>query len=113
MLWQVLRNRQLDGFRFRRQCPLGNYVVDFFCPSAQLVIELDGETHDENRAAYDARRSDWLGEQKHLRVVRVSNQDVRQNLQGVYELIRQELRRAPPPDLPRSQKRSRGRNLGP
>ena len=110
MLWQILRNRQLDGFRFRRQCPVGDCIVDFFCPSAHLVIELDGETHDETRVADDARRSRWLSEQKHLRVLRIRNEDVCDNLEGVYELIRQALRRAPPPNLPRSQNCSRGRN---
>ena len=110
-LWQILRNRQLDGFRFRRQCAVGKYIVDFYCPAAHFVIELDGETHDDSRAAYDARRSAWLKQQKYLRVLRVANDDVRDNLDGVYDLILRELRRGPPPDLPRSRRRSRGRNL--
>ena len=58
-LWQHLRNRQLDGQRFRRQVPLAGYIVDFICPALKLVVELDGGQHVE-QAGYDARRTRTL-----------------------------------------------------
>ncbi len=55
VLWRELRGRQLDGLRFRRQHPVGRYVLDFFCPALRLAIEVDGRGH-ELRSATDARR---------------------------------------------------------
>lgn len=46
-LWKHLRNRQLEGIKFRRQYPLGRFIVDFYCPQAKLAIEIDGDTHAE------------------------------------------------------------------
>jgi very-short-patch-repair endonuclease len=62
LLWQHLRGRQLEQFRFRRQRPIGKYVVDFVCLEAKLVIELDGSQHVE-RLAYDDARTVFLSEQ--------------------------------------------------
>jgi very-short-patch-repair endonuclease len=90
-LWSILRNSQLDGYRFRRQHPVGDFIVDFFCPAARLVIEVDGDSH-EAQMAYDRRRSRWLAEQKDYRVLRISNLDVMSNLEGVYDLIKDALR---------------------
>jgi very-short-patch-repair endonuclease len=59
-LWSHLRRRQLDGWKFRRQAPIGDYIVDFVCLAARLVIELDGSTHDEKKFDYDQRRQAWL-----------------------------------------------------
>ena len=94
-LWSILRNRQLDGYRFRRQHPVGDFIVDFFCPAARLVIEVDGDSH-EDQMEYDRRRSRWLAAQKHYRVLRVSNLDVMSNLEGVYDLVLEALRAASP-----------------
>jgi len=107
-LWWILRKRQLDGYRFRRQHPIGDYIVDFCCPTVGLVIEVDGDPHAD-RIEYDDRRTRWL-EQQGYRVLRVGNHDVMTNLSGVYGLIEEWLRAPPPPDLPRSRRRSRGRN---
>lgn len=84
MLWAVLRNRQLDGAKFRRQATIGPYVVDFLCIEASLVIELDGGQHDETR---DGRRTEFL-EARGLAVTRFWNHEVIENLDGVAEAIR-------------------------
>lgn len=60
-LWALLRGRHLGGYRFRRQQPIGPYIVDFFCPSARLVVELDGSQHSKDEVlAYDAARGGFL-----------------------------------------------------
>ena len=96
LLWSILRDGQMDGHRFRRQHPIGDFIVDFFCPAARLVIEVDGDTHAE-QARYDRQCTRWLAAQKGLRVLRVSNLDVLTNLEGVYDLILEVLRAAAPP----------------
>jgi len=73
-LWNRLRQRQLAGARFRRQQPIGPYVVDFVCQELRLVIEVDGGQHVENAAA-DDERTHWL-EREGYRVVRFWNHDV-------------------------------------
>ena len=80
-LWKRLRHKQLDGFRFRRQQPIGQYVVDFFCPEAKLILEIDGGQHMDQEKA-DAERTRWL-EAKGYRVVRFWNNDVLANTDGV------------------------------
>ena len=75
VLWSYLRNRQFLGLKFRRQVPVGPYVVDFLCESAKLVVELDGWQHGE-REAYDVRRTGYLKTQGY-RVVRYNNAEVR------------------------------------
>lgn len=82
-LWSVLRNRQLEGFKFRRQATVGPFVVDFLCVETSLVIELDGGQHDEPR---DRVRTDYL-EARGLTVLRFWNHDVAENLDGVTETI--------------------------
>jgi very-short-patch-repair endonuclease len=75
LLWQRLRIRPGD-LKFRRQHPIGPYIVDFYCPAARLVVEVDGESHGMgDRPARDARRDHWLREQG-LRVVRFNAADV-------------------------------------
>ena len=70
-LWCNLRLRQLDGWKFRRQAPIGRYVVDFVCFAARLIVELDGSSHDDVKDDYDERRHAWLISQG-FRVVRLS-----------------------------------------
>lgn len=84
-LWWSLRRKQLRGARFRRQAPIGPYIVDFFCPEAKLIIELDGGQHADAVAA-DTRRTAWL-EARSYRVVRFWNNDVMENIDGVLEVI--------------------------
>ena len=88
-LWSLVRNRQLDGDKFRRQHPIGAFVADFVCIKRCLIIELDGGQHADS--AYDARRTAWL-ESYGWRVIRFWNNDVLSGTEGVLEEILQALR---------------------
>jgi very-short-patch-repair endonuclease len=88
-LWQVLRNRQVDGAKFRRQVPIDRYFADFCCPDCKLILELDGSQHAEQER-YDAARTAQLRAMGY-RVVRFANADVLTNIEGVVEVIRSEL----------------------
>jgi very-short-patch-repair endonuclease len=81
LLWLAVRNSQIDGMKFRRQHPVGPYVVDFFCQEARLVVEVDGMSHDD-KAAQDAAKSRHL-ETEGYRVLRVTNEDVMHDLDAV------------------------------
>jgi very-short-patch-repair endonuclease len=86
LLWQALRTRP-DGFKFRRQHPFGWYIADFYCPAADLVIEIDGESHSMGgRPQQDARRDEWLRRQG-LRVVRFAATGVMNDLNSVVTAI--------------------------
>ena len=58
-LWSVLRNRNLGGLKFRRQHPIGHFIVDFYCAEKHLIIEIDGDVHSQ-QIEYDLARTDWL-----------------------------------------------------
>ncbi|MDC0262176.1 DUF559 domain-containing protein [Planctomycetaceae bacterium] len=73
-LWGLLRNRRLKNEKFRRQYPIGSYIVDFYHAGQNLVIELDGESHNE-RGPQDIKRQQWL-EAEGYRILRISNDDV-------------------------------------
>ena len=93
-LWAVLRNRQLGGYKFRRQQPIDRYFADFACREAKLVIELDGSQHDAS-VEYDEARTEVL-EHAGYRVVRFPNRRVLFGFQGVLDEILAELRLARP-----------------
>jgi very-short-patch-repair endonuclease len=107
ILWSELRDHRLTGASFRRQVPIGNYIADFVCHAAKLVIELDGGQHfSDGQEAADAKRSTII-ETKGFRVLRFSNHDVMTNRAGVLEVIATAIaERAPTLTLPR--KRERG-----
>ena len=86
-LWSLLRLKQLDGHRFRRQAPIGPYIVDFFCPEAHLIIEVDGGQHGD-ALKYDEARTTWLTTQGH-HVIRFWNNDILQNPDGVLLRLRE------------------------
>ncbi len=88
-LWNHLRNRQLGGLKFRRQHPIGKYVVDFVCFEKKIVIEVDGSQHLENRI-YDAERTEWL-EKQGFKVIRVWNNDVLNEIEVVLEELYEEI----------------------
>ena len=88
-LWHRIRDKQIDNFRFRRQRPIGKYIVDFICLDAKLIIELDGGQH-ANDVAYDERRTAFLRSLGY-RVLRFWNSEVTENLDGVLERLRGEL----------------------
>ncbi|MEL6441480.1 MAG: DUF559 domain-containing protein [Cyanobacteria bacterium J06621_8] len=87
ILWEKLRNKQLNRLRFRCQHPVGNFILDFYCPSRKLVVEIDGEIHKE-RSEYDSARTSKL-EEYGYRVIRFSNKRVMNDLQGVLDEIEQ------------------------
>ena len=87
LLWQLLRNRQLDGWKFRRQHPIGKYILDFYCHEARLAIELDGSQHAETeQAEYDRQRTESL-EAEGIRVLRFWNNEVLKETQAVVQEI--------------------------
>ncbi|HWH78357.1 MAG TPA: endonuclease domain-containing protein [Candidatus Binatus sp.] len=93
LLWRRIRSWQLDGLKFRRQQPLGNYIVDFACMAKKVVIELDGGHHAE-QSDYDAKRDAWLCEQG-FTVLRFWNHDVLENIESVAEKIYQIMKSTP------------------
>jgi very-short-patch-repair endonuclease len=80
-LWNCLRNRQLNGIKFRRQFAIGEYVADFYCAHSRLIIELDGDSHSE-RHEHDAKRTEYLKREGYA-VIRFLNNDVHENLDNV------------------------------
>jgi very-short-patch-repair endonuclease len=92
-LWRYLSNSKLPEAKFRRQDVVGYYIADFACPSARLIVEVDGDTHDE---AKDRIRDNKFAEFGY-RVVRVTNADVLHNMEGVLTLISEALRAAVKP----------------
>lgn len=85
LLWWHLRAHRFLGLKFRRQHPIGPFVVDFACLGRRLLIELDGGQHAES-GGYDAERTRWL-ERQGYRVLRFWNNDVQANLKGVLQSI--------------------------
>lgn len=98
-LWQRLRNRQLAGMKFRRQVPVGRYIVDFLCLEAMLVVEVDGDTHAFSQAA-DVERTAFL-EREGYRVIRFTNAQVIDEAEGVLEHILACAQRPHPPTASR------------
>ncbi|MEJ2624912.1 MAG: endonuclease domain-containing protein [Pseudolabrys sp.] len=87
ILWRHLRRLQTRGTHFRRQVPIGSYVVDFACMAARLVIEVDGSQHGEGEGQVrDRKRTQWL-EAEGYRVLRFWNNDVTQNSRAVLDAI--------------------------
>ena len=87
LIWSRLRDRKVDGWKFRRQQPIGPYFVDFYCHSARLAVEIDGPVHwDEARGAYDMRRQAWL-EAEGNRVLRIPVSEITRSLADVIDTI--------------------------
>lgn len=89
-LWQILRNKQM-GVKFCRQHGIGNYIVDFYCTELKLVIEVDGDSHfSDDSQAYDKARAHFmltLG----IVTIRVKNNEVMENIEGVYQFLKQQI----------------------
>ncbi len=97
MLWDELRNRKLNGFKFRRQHPISNYIADFYCHELALVLELDGHQHQEkDQKEYDKVRTMNLND-LNIKVIRFKNEDVLYDLEGVLELVAKHLYPSPSP----------------
>lgn len=88
-LWNRIRRKQINSLQFFRQRPIGNFVVDFYCPRRKLVIELDGGQHfwDENISGNDKNRDNYLENILGLKVLRFTNVEVYQNIEGVVREI--------------------------
>jgi very-short-patch-repair endonuclease len=84
-LWQTLRSRQIEGYKFRRQHPLGRFIVDFYCARVKLVIEVDGDIH-KKQVEYDLERTKWL-ESNGYSVIRFENKAVFEDLATVIDKI--------------------------
>jgi very-short-patch-repair endonuclease len=90
-LWGQLRLWQLDGYKFRRQQPLGRYIVDFVCLEKRVVVEVDGGQHGDQ---VDAERDNWLRDEGFV-VLRFWNNEVLQNMDAVREVILRNLQNTP------------------
>ncbi len=102
-VWAAVRNQQL-GFKLRRQHPIHRFIVDFYCAEAKLVIEIDGDSHNEpDQQEYDARRTEVL-QLLGCHVLRFTNEDVWQRLTGVLEAIvticEERVGKVSPPETP-------------
>lgn len=97
LLWRRLNSRQLEGFKFRRQQPIGQYIVDFVNFETKLIIELDGGQHATQKDK-DNKRDNWF-EQQGFEILRFWDNEIFENLQGVLEHVRSRLL-APSPTPP-------------
>jgi len=88
-LWKLLRAKQLGGYKFRRQAPIGKYIVDFVCFKEKLIIELDGGQHADQQQQ-DEARTRWLQSQGY-RVIRFWNTEALASPEGVYQLVQEAL----------------------
>lgn len=86
LLWEELKTRKMLGYKFLRQKPIGNYIVDFYCSKLKLVIEIDGDTHTEDTFKKDMMRQKWL-ESKGLTVLRFSDIEVKKDMDNVLMAI--------------------------
>ncbi|HLD88098.1 MAG TPA: endonuclease domain-containing protein [Candidatus Omnitrophota bacterium] len=90
-LWDQLRNKHMNGYKFFRQYGIGSYIADFYCPALKVVVEVDGGQHySEDGKIYDDQRDKFfrtLG----IRTIRFNNLDVLRNLEGVVENLQKEL----------------------
>ena len=91
LLWDELKGNKLLGYKFRRQHPIGNYIVDFYAHKLKLVIEVDGKYHEkEKQKKLDTNRTEFL-EFNGLKVIRFKNKDVEKNLISVIQNIKEEI----------------------
>jgi very-short-patch-repair endonuclease len=103
-LWQKIRRKQIEGYQFYRQKAIGHFIVDFYCPAAKLVIEVDGGQHySEEGIRKDRARNGYL-EGLGLTVLRFSDRDVFKNMTGVLDGIHAYLKNPPIPPLERGAK---------
>jgi very-short-patch-repair endonuclease len=101
LLWQKLKGKQLLRNKFRRQYGIGNLVIDFYCPSARLAIEVDGESHFSDVAKRKDKIRDEFIKSLKIRLLRFTNREVTDNIEGVLEKIAGELLTTPSPSLKR------------
>lgn len=92
LLWEQLRNRKLDGVKFKRQHPIGSYISDFYCPAYKLVIELDGPIHEtEEYTERDKAKNKALTE-FNFTIIRFKNEEIIHNMKNVLNRIKKEIK---------------------
>src|ERR1700761_1425540 len=89
LLWRYLKAGRVDGLGFRRQVPVQNYIADFICHSAKLVVELDGASHEFEEQIKSDEKRDAFFVSEGFQVLRFTNEEVMAHLEGVVEMIRQ------------------------
>ena len=87
VLWKVIKNKQLEGRKFRRQFGVGNYILDFYCPSEKLAIELDGADHFTSEGIKNDEQRDNFLKKEGIKVVHIENKHVFKNMKNVIQLI--------------------------
>lgn len=88
-LWSILRNRQLCNLKFKRQYPIGNYIVDFVCKERKIIIEVDGGQHNSiDIIAYDEERTKYL-KSLGFKVIRFWNNEIDDNMEGIYAKLKE------------------------
>jgi len=91
ILWSKIRAKQLGGYKFRRQYSVDQYILDFYCPKAKLGIEIDGDSHFSELAQKHDRKRQYLIESLGIKVLRFNNREIYENLDSVWEAIRNHL----------------------
>jgi ATP-dependent helicase HrpA/adenine-specific DNA-methyltransferase len=100
LMWRWLRGRRFSGYKFRRQHPLGDYYLDFFCAEAELNIELDGRQHGfPEQQKHDAEREQFL-KSRGIKTLRFWNSHLRRNAQSIRDTIFEALQQRTPHPLP-------------
>ncbi len=90
-LWNILRAKRFYNYKFKRQVPIGNYIVDFLCKEKNLIVEIDGGQHNETlNKIKDIKRTNYL-ESKGYKVIRFWNSEVWDNIEGVCDILKREL----------------------
>ena len=90
-LWNLLKNRQFHNLKFKRQQPIGDYIVDFICKEAKIIIEIDGGQHNEPKnIEYDKTRTEYLNTLGY-KVIRFWNNEIYENIEGVVLRLREEI----------------------
>ena len=90
-LWQLLRNRQLIGSKFRRQAPIGRYIADFYCHERKLIVELDGGIHSDPRQQIHDENRDTFLLSLGLRILRIPNEELLHSPEEVLDKVRRAL----------------------
>ncbi|MCW3090824.1 MAG: leucine--tRNA ligase [Ferruginibacter sp.] len=104
VIWQKLRDRQLDGCKFRRQHPIAGYIPDFVCLEKKLIIEIDGEYHNsEEQKSFDEARANWLAENG-FEMIRFTNEEVKNNIKDVLIKVSQKLNEVEKTDRSKNEK---------
>ncbi len=92
ILWSRLKGKQLNGLKFRRQYSVEPYIIDFYCVKRRLAIEVDGDSHfEEGAREYDEKRQKFI-ERFNIKFLRFTNSDIYENLDGVTEMISNEVK---------------------